>query len=81
MGLPTIVNSDVGDLDVLFANNRVGHCINSFSEKDYSEAVDSVESLVGLSKESISKVAKENFSLNSGIESYQSIYSKLLKNT
>lgn len=74
MGIPIITNSGIGDTDAIINKYNSGFLITEFNDSSYQEAVNEIDALVNLSKNSFAKGADEYFSLNKGNTSYLNIY-------
>jgi len=80
MGIPLICNTNVGDTDGIVLKEGVGVVINDFNETSYQEAVDQFKELKMVPREKLREVAKQYFSLEEGVTSYDKIYESLLEN-
>ena len=81
-GLPVIINEGVGDIDQIIRKEGVGAVIPSFIDSQYIEAINKIKELLKeplVLKRRCRMVAEDYFSLDKGIEKYQQIYQKLLK--
>src|SRR5690554_7369 len=77
MGIPVVCNAGVGDTDLVVKKYKSGVIIESFNDKDYKEAVE--QSLtIQFEPERMQFGATDFYGLTNGIESYLSIYNKLL---
>lgn len=77
--LPVIINDRIGDLEDYVMKNNVGVVIRDFNDNQYRQTF---EDLLGFLEDKNLKlrcrqVARNNFSLNAGIDKYYQIYSKL----
>lgn len=80
-GLPIISNTGVGDLDMLIEDKKVGAILRGFTEKDFAEAMDKIETLLKDKKHSdhCRRTAYEMFDLEQVAgSSYRNVYKKLL---
>lgn len=80
-GLPLILNSGIGDSDVLVDKWMVGALVEDLDERHYLKAIENVELLVKNTdvKKKTRAVAKELFDLHSvGGERYAALYEKVL---
>lgn len=79
MGLPVVVNHDVGDVEEIVGKNDVGAVIRTFTPEAYDRAVRRLESL--WADPTLSArcrlVAETYFSLQLGMDRYWSIYQRL----
>lgn len=80
-GLPVVINSGIGDTSTIVEKNKLGVVVRSFRRESY---IDSLSKLLELLKEKdllsdrCNKVAKEVFSLETGVSKYFDIYKKVL---
>jgi len=79
-GIPVIVNTGIGDTEDIIRREKVGIVIEDLNEDSYKKAVS--ETLILLDnkdglKERCIETAKRYLSLDSGIERYTEIYTKL----
>jgi len=74
MGVPLICNDGIGDTTEIIRYNNLGFVLNSFDDKNFEEALNQMEIIMQLSKEHIRETALNLFSLNSGINKYNEIY-------
>jgi glycosyltransferase involved in cell wall biosynthesis len=80
-GLPVVINSGVGDTEEILKAEGVGAIIEEFTDKEYERVSSQLREL--LSDDSLKnrcrKVAGKYFSLDYGIQKYQEIYNRILK--
>lgn len=80
-GLPVIINSGIGDTDIITEREEVGVVIRNFSVNDYEIAA---KKLIGLLKEKndlrqrCRNVAEKYLSLEQGVNRYLTVYQKVL---
>jgi glycosyltransferase involved in cell wall biosynthesis len=74
MGIPLICNSGVGDTDSIVLKYHSGKVIQEFSQEAYLKSILNGEKF---DSESISKGAKDYFSLDEGVNRYLSVYKDL----
>lgn len=79
MGIPLIVNGKVGDVQEIIEQVNGGICLNSFSNKDYLDAVTSMNAGVSGSPSSIREKSFTIYSLQRAVRVYVGIYDSLLK--
>lgn len=78
MGIPHVCNAGVGDVDDIVSKRGVGMLIKDFTISDYEQAVDAMLSKrVSVNTEAIVKAAHDVYSLQHGIELYDSVYRQL----
>ncbi|MBU0764311.1 MAG: glycosyltransferase [Bacteroidetes bacterium] len=80
MGKPVVCNSGVGDIDYYLEKNNVGLLIREFSTEEYEKALDKIDIACNVSPDYIRSVAEEYFSLDRGVDLYDSVYRKLIEN-
>ena len=74
MGIPVITNSGVGDSDVIINKYKSGILLSEFNSSNYQKAVNEIDALLSLAKDSFVKGTDEYFSLNKGNKTYLNIY-------
>lgn len=76
MGLPVVVNHGIGDTEQIISTDNIGVIIKNFTDADYGEAVDKLTELAKDTevRNRCLKVAREYYSLESGVEKYLGIY-------
>jgi len=79
MGLPIICNDGIGDTSEIITGTNSGIVIRAFNRAAYQEAVNQIDNIIQISKDTIRKAAVDLFSLESGGERYNAIY-KTIKN-
>jgi glycosyltransferase involved in cell wall biosynthesis len=77
MGIPLICNSNVGDVDAIMDDAKAGIVLGEFNNDAYLKAVESIDEVLKIPPESIRAYAKKYYSLEDGVEKYNSIYKKL----
>ena len=78
MGIPIITNSGIGDSDQIIKDSGGGLLINSFTKEEYKKIINKIDVLLKTDKERIMETAQNYFSLEKGIELYQSVYDKVI---
>jgi glycosyltransferase involved in cell wall biosynthesis len=78
MGIPVIVNSGVGDVREIVEGGEAGYVLNGFSDRDFENAVQSIPRLLEKSPAGIRRAVQELYSLENGIQSYLTCYSRIL---
>ncbi len=74
MGLPTVANAGVGDVEEILTQTGAGVCVKDFTDDELRRAV------VGLrvcDKAAVRNAAMQYFTLESGVEKYLNVYRKL----
>jgi len=81
-GIPCLVNSGIGDLENIISSRRIGVVINEFDIQSISKGLKELLLLKNDNtlKDRCFNAAIEIFDINEAVESYKSIYEKLLKN-
>ena len=77
LGIPIITNSGIGDSDKIIEDSKAGMIINSFTVSEYNRIIDQIDVLLQTDKLKISEASKTYFSLEKGVELYNSIYKNL----
>jgi glycosyltransferase involved in cell wall biosynthesis len=77
MGIPIITNSGIGDVDEILANSGSGLLIRDFNFDEYIRVIDQISLFLTIEKNEIIKTSYNHFSLEKGIQLYQSIYDQL----
>lgn len=78
MGIPVISNAGVGDMDYFFGKHEMGFLINNFSPEEYQIAINKIGEIQNIPKESLQNIAKQYFSLEHGVDLYDSMYNKII---
>ena len=79
-GVPVAISSGIGDCEKIINDDKIGVVLHEFSESEYKSAYEDVE---GFSKEReyvsrrCRQAAERLFSLERGIEKYQSVYEQM----
>ena len=77
LGIPLIVNSDIGDVGEIIRESRGGVVVGRFDEDSLTKAIAAIDAL-GSSPEQIRSGARRWFDLADGIAAYNSIYLSLV---
>ena len=80
LGIPVIANYGIGDIDDIIENTRTGKLINMNDPESITEVIKSLSDLVTIDKAMIRSKGKELYSLSKGCQTYEQIYSSILKN-
>ncbi len=78
MGIPFICNHGIGDMEVIAGKYRCGILADGFSDDAYRKVIKEMGRFRESDPARFRKTAEEYFSLDGGIEKYDSIYQKLL---
>ncbi|MEO5675765.1 MAG: glycosyltransferase [Chitinophagales bacterium] len=77
MGIPVICNAGVGDVETIISKTGTGICIPELTTENFASAISRLDSLLRIPPDKISDSARQYFSLDVGIEKYNSIYQLL----
>lgn len=79
MGLPVVVNKEVGDVEEVIDANGVGAVLSEFSTEAYTQALDKLQELWAdpMLSSRCRQVAESYFSLQLGVARYWAIYQRL----
>jgi glycosyltransferase involved in cell wall biosynthesis len=77
MGKPVICNTGVGDIATIFADGQLGVAIDVHDRSTWKPAIESIDKLLSLDRESIRERGMELFSLQNGVAAYRAIYESL----
>ncbi len=78
LGIPCVANSGVGDVDDIIRQDPTGILVKSQTADDYRQAIAKMLTLPTSNKEAARQLACKLFALTGGIDSYKTIYDKLL---
>lgn len=82
MGIPIITNSGIGDSDKIISDSNAGLLVQKFQEQEYLRIINQIDVLLKIDKIKTRTAAKEYFSLEKGVDLYNSVYEKIAsKNT
>lgn len=79
MGIPVISNSGYGDINEIFENSKIGYLIKNFTEKEYKSVCEKLLYSSDFNKDILKETSNNLFSLQSGIERYNKVYSYLIE--
>ncbi len=74
MGVPVFANKGVGDVDEVIQQNPIGFLIDGFTVEDYEAAINRFLDSELSDKSASREIACENFSLEKGISTFETIY-------
>lgn len=77
LGMPLIVNGEIGDVEEIIRESRGGVVVSKFDEDNLTKAVDALDTF-GSSPEQIRSGARRWFDLSDGVTAYNSIYNGLV---
>jgi glycosyltransferase involved in cell wall biosynthesis len=79
MGIPTVCNTKIGDIDEIIIDTRGGLLINGFGVSEYKKAIEQLDEFYKkYNPEEIRERSKKQYDLNNGVEKYKVIYQRLL---
>jgi glycosyltransferase involved in cell wall biosynthesis len=81
MGVPVICNANVGDVEQIVEQGKVGFVLKDFNGPAYEKAIEKMLAFLPADTLSISNYAKKYASLKDGIDKYHEIYKKIIKPT
>jgi glycosyltransferase involved in cell wall biosynthesis len=76
MGIPVIINKNIGDTEEIVIENNCGIVVEAFNEISYKKASLEVLKQLNTMTEKTCNTAQNYFSLEEGLKKYNSIYSK-----
>lgn len=79
MGIPIICNDGIGDTGPIISQYKAGIVTDAFNDKAYNEAANLVDSLRDIPPAHMRSVAAAMFSLETGVDRYNEIYSSVNK--
>ncbi len=79
LGIPIITNSGVGDNGPLLENSGAGLLVSDFNTEIYKKVISQFSLLLSTDKEKMIELARTGFSLNKGVELYQTVYEAISK--
>ena len=80
MGIPSIVNAGVGDVESIVQGAGAGYVINDFDRENFEKAADAIPALLKSHPSTIREEGEKIFSLEHGVESYRRCYEQILGN-
>ncbi|GAB4283568.1 MAG: glycosyltransferase family 4 protein [Marinilabiliales bacterium] len=79
MGIPIVVNKNVGDMDLVFSDPNIGFVVDTDNPHTYNNIIDKIFNKNKFNPELIRSIAYNYYDLdNVGIAKYKSIYNKLI---
>ena len=79
MGIPLICNAGVGDVETIMQHCTSGHVVKEYNTDEYKKIIDSIFTTTYINQEDLYKTSCTYYSLQEGIERYNSVYKKALK--
>ena len=79
LGIPIICNDGVGDVEEIMNNCMPELLIKEFSNKEYQRVIDLILNDYQLDDKKIITTSHQYYSLENGINNYQSIYNSILE--
>lgn len=77
LGIPIITNEGIGDSDTIISDSGSGMLVHKFTTDEYCRIIGQINVLLGVHKETIISAAQKYFSLEKGINAYDSVYKSL----
>jgi glycosyltransferase involved in cell wall biosynthesis len=77
MGIPVITNSGIGDSDSMILDSKAGLLVNDFTTEEYRSIIGQIDVLLKTDKTVFIKASQKYFSLETGIDLYNSVYKQL----
>jgi glycosyltransferase involved in cell wall biosynthesis len=77
MGIPIITNTGIGDSDHLLTSSGYGMLVKRFSTDEYERVIKEIDVLLNSDKSKIRTYSQQNFSLEKGVELYNTVYKKI----
>ncbi|MEI7803064.1 MAG: glycosyltransferase [Bacteroidota bacterium] len=77
MGIPIICNSKIGDTDLIVRESNAGFILDELTNDAFDKVITQLEKLKELNPTEIRKGAERFYSLEKGIDAYDSVYKKL----
>ena len=77
MGIPVVCNSGVGDVEEIMGKTKAGIAVKDFSEQSMIKAVQEIDTLFSADRKFIRQQALNFFSLEEGVNQYESVYRKI----
>jgi glycosyltransferase involved in cell wall biosynthesis len=78
MSIPVITNSGVGDVEEIVTKYNAGYVLNDFTEKSFTDVIEKLIAGNEFNKNGIRNGAKEFYALETAVERYRKVYSKIL---
>ena len=78
MGIPVITNSGVGDVEEIVKKYNAGYVVNDFTEESFNNVIEKMIAGNPFDKDEIRNGAKEFYALETAVERYRKVYSKIL---
>ncbi len=78
MGIPTITNRGVGDVDTVMEQNPSGYLINSWDTNSYEEIIAKMLGNTTDNRQATRELANNEFSLIGGINKYAAVYERIM---
>lgn len=78
MGIPLICNDNVGDVGSIIKETNCGLAISEFNNDSYLDAINKIDDLTQIDKETIRNEALKRFALSIGVDRYAAVYTKCL---
>lgn len=79
LGIPLVCNSNVGDVDAIMENCQTGFVVNDFSNDEYELIANKILSTHEIDRNALRSVAEKYYSLENGVNLYESTYNSIVK--
>jgi len=80
LGIPIITNTGIGDSAEILENSGTGLTISAFNKKGYTDIINQFSLLLSIDKHKMVDMAEKYFSLEKGVELYESVYTAIDNN-
>jgi len=77
LGVPIITNDGIGDSSDIIGKNNVGLIVSDFNEQAYQNVSEQISKLMNKPSDEIINIAEQYFSLEKGLETYNSVYNRI----
>ncbi|HET6225926.1 MAG TPA: glycosyltransferase [Bacteroidia bacterium] len=77
LGIPIITNTGIGDSTEILEKSGTGLLISAFNPNNYNQIINQFSLLLSIDKQKMIDVSEKYFSLEKGVELYQSVYSSI----
>lgn len=78
MGIPTITNRGVGDVDIVMEQNPSGYLINDWTTNCYEEIITKLLNNTTDTRQATRELANNQFSLIGGVNKYAAVYEQIM---
>lgn len=78
MGIPSICNADVGDVELIMNKTNGGYCLKTLNSDSFKKTIDQLNEWDENASKNIRESSKQFYDLKKGLNSYLSIYQQLI---